>query len=180
MNRRLFRFWRAVGEPADVWYNRDVNKLVRPLAGVGIALIAALITMIADFVFQDQSQELRKSLRVLAHRRLEASYEVRRESLSGAHETDASASWALDLATTPADYATWLKPHGFAKSNDDENDEFRRQLEADESVTLPPAYRSYEARMALGKGTICESLPCDIVVLAAPGNPRIFVMIWKI
>ena len=147
-----------------------MDKLVRPLAGVAIAAAACWITAAAGVAFRDRTAELRVSLQQIEKRVHRADAAMEREFLSDAQGTGVSAAWALDVWRPADDVAAWLAPAGFKEADTRDDRRLRQHVEQEFGLALPPDYRSFGARLALGQGSVCERSRCEVVVLAAPAR----------
>jgi hypothetical protein len=108
---------------------------------------------------------------------LDVSYEIQRQKI-GHSITDLSAVWEIrsndGLTEKIADKAP------FARA-DDSDLKFFRQLVVDAfgSGEKLDGYALYRAKVPLGEGTICTTLPCSIYVLVKAGSPLAYIGIYK-
>ena len=157
------------------------NRKVTVIVGTIALFAAAVVVIVAGFLFADRSVELNHSLEVLLHEHLKlASARVTQTALTDRRETDAGGYWSVDVDEEPRKFAVALRDAGFGQSYDDDERYFRSLLQRELNSGDLARYHAFEAGLAPGDGTICETLPCTVVILFTDESPTIFVAIWKI
>jgi len=145
-----------------------------------VALLGGFAFALLVFLMHDSSAELRASIEVVLKRKLNLpNASISQEFLAGRRETDPDGFWAVELGDESLNLEKALANSEFGKSDDDDNRFFRSTIEKAFGKALPNGYRSYEANLALGDGTICPSTLCNIVILFATDEQTMYVQIWK-
>ena len=156
-------------------------RRTRMLTIAAAAVLVCCALLVSWMAYRRSSESaLNRSLEVLLVERLKVSYRIERSALSP-YEIDASGLWWIVLSEPSKQDALsqWSSTLGLA----DEMDlAYYRTVFAD-GLSLPMPLDNFKllrGETALGAGSICERLPCNIDVLVQPGTSDMFVMISKI
>jgi hypothetical protein len=158
-----------------------VARRTRMLTIAAAAFLVCCALLVSWMAYRRSSESaLNHSLEVLLVERLKVSYRIERSALSP-YETDASGLWWIVLSepSKQDDLSQWNPILGLA---DEMDQAYYRTVFAD-GLSLPMPLDNFKllrGETALGAGSICEQLPCDIDVLVQPGTSDMFVMISKI
>jgi hypothetical protein len=128
----------------------------------------------------NQSVELDQSLTRFAAALGQPTVHIERKSLA-AHERDATGTWIVDIGSSSEELVMKLDALHFERAAMTDQQELRRY--AEESLNSPGMLREhifFRGEMALGHGTICESLPCNIDVGVISGVEKVVITISKI
>jgi hypothetical protein len=137
--------------------------------------------MIAGFLLRDESAELTRSLEVVLHERLHfEEAHITQAALSGRRETDADGYWSVDVRGSAEEIIQALQRAGFGESDQTDTEYFKSVVRDELNTEDIVSYRAFEASLVLGSGTICEEMPCTVVILLAPERSKAFVAIWRI
>ena len=158
------------------------NRILTAIVGTIAVFAAAVVVFVAGFLFDDRSVELNHSLEVLLREHLKlASPRVTQTALTGRKDTDSSGYWSVVVDEEPSKFAIALRDAGFQQSSyDDDERYFRSLLQRELNGGDLTAYHAFEAGLALGDGTICETYSCNVVILFTHESTTIFIAIWKI
>lgn len=151
------------------------------LTGGAILLVAVAVLMSAGFLLRGPSTELARSIEVVLVERLGLSgAQITQAALSGRMETDAHGYWSVDIGPGSEQLMRVLRSVGFGQSDEADTQYFKSAVQRELNSADLAAYRSFEASVALGGGTICEKTACSVVLLLAEGQSTMFVAIWRI
>lgn len=144
-------------------------------------LVAVLATIISGFLLRDESAELTRSLQVVLHERLHLEeVHITQAALSGRRETDAGGYWSVDVGGSVEQVIQALQRAGFGESGQTDTEYFKSVVHDELNTEDIASYRAFEASLVLGSGTICEDMPCTVVILLPPERFKAFVAIWRI
>jgi hypothetical protein len=151
------------------------NEHLRSTTFVGTSAVIAMLTLAGC----SQREKLDQSLTVLMTQ-LRIPYEISSSSLD-AEETDLSGIWRVQLTDDSSGTVPSLMRGGFQQADDSDVSEFKRviaeRLKPSEDLS---GARAFRAERALGPGTICESLTCNIDVLIPAEGRTAYFSISKI
>jgi hypothetical protein len=157
------------------------SKKQLALIASAVLIVGVVAIVSVGFLFSDRSTELKSSLGVVLKERLALqNSSVTKESLAGRMETDPSGYWSVEIGEAAISIEKAMVDAGFKRSNDDDERYFRSAVQRALETSDLHAFRSYEATLVLGKGTICETTSCNVVILVAEGEQSLFIEIWRI
>jgi hypothetical protein len=118
---------------------------------------------------------LDRSLNVLMTEQLRIPYEISASTLD-AEAMDSSGIWRVQLTNDPSGTVPSLMRGGFQQADDSDVSDFKRVIaERFKPLEDLSGARVFRAEKALGHGTICESLACNIdVLIPAEGRTAYF------
>jgi hypothetical protein len=148
----------------------------------GIALIVAALALGATLTAQLRTEgrrQLDRSIAVLMTDQLQTDFSISRSKLE-AHEVDLGGLWWVRVDQSTAPLIERLTKAGFTEADDSDSSYYKRTMLAafGPGLDLSP-YRVFRAESALGKGTICETLPCNLDVVVDAQGRSAFVAISK-
>ncbi len=151
---------------------------------VAVAL-AMLIVGLPLCVWQGIRVDLDRSLDTLLRERLHLEYRIVKKHLDPS--TDAAGMWWVLLDDASRARLDDFADPDFARCTPADSElecEFayhrRTILERLAPTAVPESYEMLGAEIALGSGSICPDLPCNIAIFAEIGRRNLFVKIWKI
>lgn len=151
------------------------------LIGVIILMVAVAVLASAGFLLRDRSAQLARSIEVVLVERLDLSgAHITQAALSDPLETDSHGYWSVDIGSSSEQLVRVLRNVGFGESDQVDTEYFKSAMQRELSSGDLAPYRSFEASVALGGGTICDKSACSVVVLLAEGQQTVFVAIWRI
>lgn len=151
----------------------------RSLLFVSLALaLAGVLIATGIYYWWGGRHALDQSLASVLESRLSMSYEIRRARLSV--ETDMNGDWWLRSNGVALINRLQSSDSGFSMADEADLAESRRAIE--EALKPEISLQNHElfkAEFSLGQGTICETLPCNVEILASPKGDDVFVRISK-
>src|SRR5262245_13732885 len=151
--------------------------------GLIAAFIVLGLALLISFHYLSRSA-LDRSLEILLRERLHLQYRVVEEHLDDS--TDGSGAWWVEVDAGSRGRLASLADTDLARYKEQselvsELAHHRRAiLERFGSMASPEAYEMFAGEFALGSSSICEELPCSVVMLVEAGGRNVYVHIWKI
>lgn len=152
------------------------NRKATLLALIAAAVVAAVIVWLTASTARDQ---LARSLAVVVTEKLGSTYSIKSQKLADG-ETDLGGEWWLQVDSGRAALLDRMSKAGFGEADDSDDAYYKSAVQEAFGPGLKLAdYRVLRAEMALGDGTICQSLPCNVAAVVRESDGTLFLSISK-
>jgi hypothetical protein len=148
-------------------------------AVVGGLVGAAALALTVTIHHRNSPDALNRSVDSLLSGRLKVKYRNQKQSLD-ADATDQEGIWWMVLDGQPMPREDALANAGLKRADAEDTEHYTRMVDDQLAPAIPlQGYQLFRGEMALGAGSICERLACNVALLAQPGSPNLFVVISK-